>query len=155
MKKFIIGTAVLGIYGIYSVGIRHINPVIAKPATLAATSTSQKSRTTSTKAANNTAASGSGSTGKYKDGVYTGSSSYVYFGNVQVAVTIAKGKISNVKFLQFPNTHATSVYINQQAMPYLKQEAIQAQTSKVQIISGATFTSEGFIQSLQNALKKA
>lgn len=152
MKKFIIGTAVLGIYGIYSVGIRHINPVIAKPASLAATSTSRRS---STKSANKTSVSGSGASGKYKDGVYKGSSSYVYFGNVQVAVTIAKGRISNVKFLQFPNTHATSVYINQQAMPYLKQEAIKAQTSKVQIISGATFTSEGFIQSLQNALKKA
>lgn len=152
MKKFIIGTAVLGIYGIYSVGIRHINPVIAKPASLAATSTSRRS---STKSANKTSVSGSGASGKYRDGVYKGSSSYVYFGNVQVAVTIAKGRISNVKFLQFPNTHATSVYINQQAMPYLKQEAIKAQTSKVQIISGATFTSEGFIQSLQNALKKA
>lgn len=147
MKKFVVGTAVLGIYGIYSIGIRHINPVLAKPSSI-----SSKSKFSSQKAASSLVPQ---TTGKFKDGVYKGSSSYVYFGNVEVLVSIANGRINNVKFLQYPNSHATSVYINKQAMPYLQQEALKAQSSKVQIISGATFTSEGFIQSLQNALKKA
>jgi uncharacterized protein with FMN-binding domain len=47
------------------------------------------------------------------------------------------------------------VLINQQAIPYLQQEAIQAQSSKVQLISGATFTSQAFTQSLANALSQA
>jgi len=72
-----------------------------------------------------------------------------------VSATISGGKISNVKFLQYPNTHSTSVMINQQAMPYLIQEAIQAQSSNVQIISGATYTSQAFQQSPQAALAQA
>ena len=86
---------------------------------------------------------------------YTGSSADAYYGNVQVSAIISGGKITDVKFLQYPDTHNTSVIINQQAMPYLKQEAIKAQSPNVQIISGATFTSQAFQQSLQAALSQA
>jgi uncharacterized protein with FMN-binding domain len=74
---------------------------------------------------------------------------------VQVSVVVSGGRISDVKFLQYPNSHSTSVYINQQAMPYLKQETLQAQSANVQSITGATFTSYAFIQSLHSALAKA
>jgi uncharacterized protein with FMN-binding domain len=90
-----------------------------------------------------------------KDGTYTGSVADAYYGNVQVSATISGGKIVSVKFLQFPNTHSTSVIINDQAMPYLTQEAVQAQSANVQIISGATFTSQAFQQSLASALSQA
>ncbi len=93
--------------------------------------------------------------GQYKNGTYTGGSANAYYGNVQVQAVIQGGKLANVTFLQYPNTHSTSVYINQQAMPYLQQEAIQAQSANVNIISGATFTSEAFIQSLASALTQA
>lgn len=93
--------------------------------------------------------------GAYKDGTYTGQTVNAYYGYVQVQVAVSGGKIINVKFLQYPNTHPTSVYINQQAMPYLVQEAVQAQNANVNVISGATFTSEGFVQSLASALTKA
>jgi len=145
MKKFIIGLAILGTYAIYSIGIRHVRPVLSKPPILAKKTNSSASVETIAK-----------KTAGYRDGAYTGDSEYEYYGNVQAAVTIKNGKINNVTFLQYPDTHSTSVYINEQAMPYLKQEAIKTQSAKnVQIISGATFTSEGFIKSLQSALAKA
>lgn len=144
----------LGIYAVYSLGIRHNNPVISRPASL--TKNNNTSGGTSTGSSSSAASSTSSSSATtYKDGSYTGSVEDAYYGNVQVSVTIAGGRITNVKFLQYPNTHQVSVIINQQAMPYLKQEAIQSQNSNVQLISGATFTSQAFVQSLQSALNKA
>ncbi len=91
----------------------------------------------------------------YKDGSYTGDTVDAYYGNVQVQITVTRGKISDVQFLQYPNDRSTSVYINSQAMPDLKQEAIQDQNANVDIISGATFTSQAFVQSLISAIDKA
>ncbi len=91
----------------------------------------------------------------YKDGTYTGDVTDATYGNVQVQTIITNGKIADVQFLQYPNDRRTSVEINSQAMPYLKQEAIQTQSSQVDIVSGATYTSQAFIQSLQSALVKA
>ncbi len=92
---------------------------------------------------------------QYKDGQYTGDSADAYYGNIQVQVTISGGKIADVVFLDYPHDRRTSVEINSQAMPYLKQEAIAAQSANVDIVSGATDTSRAFIQSLQSALDKA
>ncbi len=91
----------------------------------------------------------------YRDGQYTGNSADAYYGNIQVAVTIVGGKITDVTFLDYPKDRSTSVEINSQAMPYLKQEAIAAQSAKVDIVSGATDSSRAFIQSLGSALSKA
>lgn len=93
--------------------------------------------------------------GKYKDGTYTGSVADAFYGNVQVEAVIKNGRIADVKFLQYPNEQRTSIEINQQAMPYLTQEAIQAQSAQVDGVSGATQTSRAFIESLQSALGQA
>jgi uncharacterized protein with FMN-binding domain len=95
------------------------------------------------------------SAGMYKDGVYTGRSANAFFGIVQVKAVIQGGKITDVQFVNYPHDRRTSVYINSQAMPWLTQEAIQAQSAQVDIISGATLTSQAFIQSLQSALDSA
>src|SRR6185437_15990029 len=87
--------------------------------------------------------------GLYVDGSYTGSVADAYYGNVQVQAVISGGKITDVQFLQSPNSHGTSIQINRQAMPYLTQEAIQAQSANVNIISGATDTSMAFQHSLK------
>ena len=91
----------------------------------------------------------------YKDGVYTGPQIDAYYGLVEVQATVKNGKISDVQFLKYPNDRRTSVRINTIAMPWLQQEAIQAQSANINIISGATFTSEGFAMSLNAALKSA
>ena len=93
--------------------------------------------------------------GQYADGQYTGDVADAYYGNVQVQAIITNGKISDVQFLQYPNDRRTSVFINSQAMPYLKQEAIQAQSARVNGVSGATATSGAFRQSLASALSQA
>lgn len=91
----------------------------------------------------------------YKDGTYTGNSADAFYGLIQVQATIANGKITNIHFLQYPNDRGTSIEINQQADPMLAQEAIQAQSANVDIISGATDSSQAFVQSLQSALGRA
>ncbi len=93
--------------------------------------------------------------GLYNEGTYTGNRADAYYGIVQVQATIQGGKIVDVQFLQYPNDRSTSRYINGQAMPYLKQEAIQAQSANVDIVSGATDTSIAFQESLGAALAQA
>ncbi len=95
------------------------------------------------------------SQGQYKDGSYVGTEIDAFYGLVKVDATIKNGKITDVQFLEYPNDRRTSVRINSVAMPWLQQEAIQAQNANVNMISGATLTSEAFIMSLQSALKNA
>lgn len=92
---------------------------------------------------------------KYKDGSYTGKTADAYYGYVQTKVTIKNGKISDVKFLKYPNSSQNSVYLNGQALPYLRQEVIKVQDGKVDAVSGATYTSMAFMQSTKSALLKA
>lgn len=92
---------------------------------------------------------------KYKNGNYIGSTADAFYGLVQVEAIIKNGQIADVQFLQYPNDRQHSVLINSQAMPYLKQEAISAQSANVDIVSGATATSQAFIQSLASALSQA
>ncbi len=102
--------------------------------------------------------SASGSTGPmppYKDGTYTGNVADAFYGNIQVQATIQNGKITNVQFLQYPNDRTRSIAINTLAMPNLSSEAIQAQNANVNIVSGATDSSNAFIQSLSSALSQA
>jgi uncharacterized protein with FMN-binding domain len=93
--------------------------------------------------------------GQYKDGQYTGTSVDAFYGFVQVQATVSGGKITNVQFLSYPNDRSNSVQINSQDMTYLIQEAIAAQSANVNIVSGATDTSQAFIQSLGAALAQA
>ena len=93
--------------------------------------------------------------GKYKDGTYDGSNEDVYYGNVQVRATISNGNLTNVEFLQYPTDRDNSVKISARATPILKREAIISQSANVDIVSGATQTSKGFIRSLGTALANA
>ncbi len=91
----------------------------------------------------------------YKNGNFTGKVADAYFGNLQVAAVISGGKLSDVKFLQYPNDQPQSLEISERSMPKLKSEAISSQNAKVDIISGATQTSEAFNESLADALLQA
>lgn len=91
----------------------------------------------------------------FKDGTYTGDVTDAFYGNMQVQAVIQNGKITDIKFLQYPNDRGTSIYLNSQSNPMLAQEAIQKQSANVDIISGATDSSHAFIQSLKSALDKA
>jgi uncharacterized protein with FMN-binding domain len=93
--------------------------------------------------------------GAFKNGQYTGDLVNVYYGNVQVQATIQGGRLADVQFLTYPQDRQTSVFINSQATPILRQEALTAQSAQVNVVSGATYTSTGFIQSLASALSQA
>ena len=91
----------------------------------------------------------------YKNGTYTGSVQDAYYGNVQVQLTIAGNKISDITFLQYPNDNHTSIRINSEAMPLLIQETIQAQSANISGVTRASATSPAFIASLSDALNQA
>ncbi len=93
--------------------------------------------------------------GQYQDGSYTGSVADAYYGLVQVQAVVSGGKLTDVRFLQYPSDRSTSRYINGQAMPLLIQEAIQVQSAQVDGVSGASDTSAAFMQSLGSALAQA
>ena len=77
------------------------------------------------------------------------------YGPVQVRVVMQGGRITDIQALQMPVDHQRSAEISQYAEPYLRQEALQAQSAQIDIVSGATFTSENYAQSLQSALDQA
>lgn len=77
------------------------------------------------------------------------------YGPVQVQVTVAGGKITEVKTLQHPYEEQRSRQISAIALPQLRAEALAAQSSRIDGVSGATYTTEGYIASLQSALDAA
>lgn len=93
--------------------------------------------------------------GTYTNGSYTGTAVDAYYGTVQVKAIISGGRLTDVQILQAPSDRDTSSRITSQAMPILTQEAISAQSAQVSIVSGATQTSQGFIDSLTSALAQA
>jgi uncharacterized protein with FMN-binding domain len=88
-------------------------------------------------------------------GSFTGSTIRTPFGPVQVEVTVQSGKITAVQALQAPSGDPHSSQLSQYAVPQLVQAVLQAQSAKVNSISGATYTSLAFTQSLQSALAQA
>lgn|SRR5487761_2817 len=172
MKKFFYSFAILGMFGLFVLKQQRESasaPLVLPPTNLpaeqagsqpSAPSSQQKPLAAGNQPPQQPAAKITTSppvkqTGQYKDGQYNGPAADAYYGNIQVRATISGGKISDVTFLQYPNYNSTCQYINSQAMPYLRQEAIQAQSAKVQIISGATDSSMAFQESLAGALTKA
>jgi uncharacterized protein with FMN-binding domain len=77
------------------------------------------------------------------------------YGVVQVQVVVSGKQIQNASFLQLTADDPHSQEINDQAGPILLQETLTAQSSHIDAISGATYTSEGYLQSLQSALDQS
>ncbi|MBR7828888.1 FMN-binding protein [Actinospica sp. MGRD01-02] len=90
-----------------------------------------------------------------KNGSYTGTAEITRYGYVQVQAVISGGKLTNVVVLQVPDHGGYEDQIVQIALPELKSEALSAQSAHIDIISGATYTSQGYAQSLQSALDQA
>jgi uncharacterized protein with FMN-binding domain len=91
----------------------------------------------------------------FADGTYTGPAVDAYYGVVQIQAIVQGGQLIGLNALQYPSDRRTSIAINRQALPMLRDEAVAAQRANVDIITGATLTSEAFIRSLDGALGKA
>jgi uncharacterized protein with FMN-binding domain len=98
-----------------------------------------------------TAASGDTATGS----TVTGDAADTRWGPVQVGIKVANGKITNVEIVQAPKENRRDVEINDEALPILTQETLSAQSAQIDTVSGATYTSDGYIRSLQSAIDRA
>lgn len=85
----------------------------------------------------------------------TGTAAETRWGPVQVRVTVASGRITAVDVVQQPDGNGHDREINAQAVPTLVDETLQAQSARIDAVSGATYTSEGYVTSLQSALDQA
>ena len=88
-------------------------------------------------------------------GSFTGSTVETRFGPMQVEVVVSDGKITDVKTLQETDQGGRSQQISNYAVPILRKEVLAAQSAKVSSVGGATYTSDGYLSSLQSALDKA
>jgi uncharacterized protein with FMN-binding domain len=85
----------------------------------------------------------------------TGSTASTRWGDVQVSITVSDGKITAVDVPEYPTGNGKDREINADALPVLTQETLAAQSADIDMVSGATVTSQGYLQSLQSALDKA
>jgi len=74
---------------------------------------------------------------------------------VQVKITVSSGTITNVAVPEYPTESFRDQEINQQAIPQLVSETLNAQSAQLDMVSGATYTSDGYLQSLQSAIDEA
>jgi uncharacterized protein with FMN-binding domain len=121
----------------------------------AATSAQKASTKTRVVGATRTFTGGTGTAGRWGDIQVTIVVRKTTTTNLTTTRKSVKRKILSVKVPVYPDHTDRSVFINQQALPILIQETIQAQSSGINLVSGATDTSQGFDQSLQSAILKA
>ena len=127
-------------------------PASTGTATTTVPGTSGSSGSGSSGSASSGSASGGSSSGS---GTVTGDTVVTQWGPVQVQITVAGGRITDVTAVQYPNGNGRDQMINSYALPVLAQEAVSAQSAQIDLVSGATVTSNGYVQSLQSAIDKA
>ena len=125
-----------------------------------ATSATEATAPSSTAAASATAtgaASTGATSGKTSGGgrTFTGKVINTNYGPMQVQITLSGQKITTVKVLQQTNDGTNSQQIDSNAIPKLNNETLTAQSARIDAVSGASYTSSGYIQSLQSALDEA
>lgn len=150
-------TALIGVVGASALTAGYYT--FLKPS-IQTTPTNQKTQNTNqvgNKESKNTTNNSTSSTKEgvtYKDGTYTGAVTKTNVGNFQVSVVVQGGKIANVNVLLQPDEEF-SQNINKTALPKYFEEVIEAQSSDIALVSGASETFKGFKGSLQDALNKA
>jgi uncharacterized protein with FMN-binding domain len=127
------------------------NPAPTTGASAAATASATASGSAPAPAAAGTTAAGSAG----KSGSFTGTAADTIFGPVQVRATVAGGKLTAVTVLQVPDRGGYEQNIVATDVPQLTSEALSAQSAHIESVSGATYTSQGYMQSLQSALDQA
>ena len=101
------------------------------------------------------ASSGGATSGGTTSGTYTGDAVDTRWGPVQVRITVQNGRITAADAVQYPQENPRDQEINAYAVPQLNQEVVQQQGAGIDAVSGATVTSDGYLQSLQSAIDQA
>jgi uncharacterized protein with FMN-binding domain len=132
-------------------------PITTSPTTSAPTANGPTSPTTPATSGTPGATSGSASptTGAPVTKTVTGSAASTRYGPVQVQITLTGGQVTAVRAVVYPTGSSRDQEINSFAIPQLNQEALAAKSAQIDMVSGATYTSSGYITSLQSALSKA
>jgi uncharacterized protein with FMN-binding domain len=132
------------------------NKTLTDAAPAAGTGTTTGSAATGAAAAAPPAAAGAAAPATTaKSGTFTGATAQTRWGPVQVQIVVANGKITSANAVRYPNGNGNDAQINAYAIPQLNSEAVAASSAKIDMISGATVTSGGYLQSLQNAIDQA
>jgi len=121
----------------------------ALPATTPAPASAQRATPSATPTQAAPASSG------LADGTFTGSSVNTRFGPVQVQITVSGGSVTDVQVPVYPSENGRDQQINSRALPVLVKETLDAQSADIDMVSGATYTSTGYLKSLQSALDEA
>ena len=106
-------------------------------------------------ASGTTSGTASGTSSGTASGTVDGDAADTRFGPVQVRITVENGKLTSVTAVEYPTENPRDQEINSYAVPVLNQEAVQAGNAGIDVVSGATYTSDGYVRSLQSALDKA
>ncbi|MCW5951499.1 MAG: FMN-binding protein [Propionibacteriaceae bacterium] len=121
----------------------------------ASASTTPNAGEASSSAAEPSASSSSWSGSSTAPGTYLGDAVETRWGTVQVQITVENGKIVSSGAIQYPNENHEDQKINSYAIPQLNAEVVEAQSARIDAISGATVTSAGYTTSLQSAIDQA
>ena len=155
-SPIVIGATIVGTAGVLA--FHPHAPTAATAATVATTKTTTTAAaqtTTTSSGSSGSSGSGSGSSGSSGvSGTATGDAISTRYGPVQVRVTVKDGKITAIQGLVLTGNDPRSTEISASAEPTLRQEALTSQSANIDVVSGATFTSAGYAQSLQSALDK-
>jgi uncharacterized protein with FMN-binding domain len=136
----------------------HATPVATTPppsASATPAASASEPAAASSPAASKPSSGSSGSAGSSAAKTVTGDVAQTIYGPIQVQVTVKNGKVIAVQATQYPSSDPRDAQINSYAIPQLNSEAVSAGSARIDSVSGATYTSQGYISSLQSALDKA
>jgi len=154
MKRIVIAllSTISGLVLLFSYPTSTNKSVTADTAPVAGTGTTTGAAATGASAAPTAAAPAAAAA---KSGTFTGATAQTRWGPVQVRIVVANGKITSADAIRYPSGNGNDAQINAYAIPQLNAEAVAANSAKIDMISGATVTSGGYLQSLQNAVDQA
>ncbi|MER7687919.1 FMN-binding protein [Streptomyces sp. NPDC097610] len=133
----------------------HTPPTVAQASSSAGQSPSPSRSPAPGSSSGGSSEGSSGSTKSTGTKTVTGDTVQTRWGPVQVRVTLKNGKITDVTAVSYPTDNPRDQEINSYAIPQLRREALAAQSARIDSVSGASYTSDGYKQSLQSALDSA
>jgi|EBPBio282013_DNA_FD.fasta_scaffold02833_7 uncharacterized protein with FMN-binding domain len=157
-RAVIVGTGtVAGIAAVLALNPDPASQTASAATTKSSTSASSGSSAGSSSGSSSSGSSSAGSSSSGASGTYTGDAVDVGrgYGTIQLEVTVESGRIVDIQALAVPENDHRSAEISSYSVPQLIQQALDVQSAQISGISGATYTSYGFAQSLTSALQQA
>lgn len=128
------------------------SPAASSPSSADGSGSTPSSSSSGSSSSSSGSSAGSGGS---SSGTYTGSEADTRWGVVQVQIEVRNGTITKSTAVEYPQNNPRDVEINDYALPQLAQEVLQQQSANIDAVSGATVTSDGYVQSLQSAIDQA